>query len=149
MTSSRPYLLQAIYDWLYDNELTPYLLVDAEYDDVVVPTEYIQDGKIILNIAYTAVQTLDISTDAITFSARFSGKPMQIYIPMQAALALYAMENGKGMVFPEEQLDDEHGVTDNNQQGPSLAAVTTNQSTKGEGSNKTKSKKVPFLKVVK
>ncbi|MFK5986633.1 MAG: ClpXP protease specificity-enhancing factor [Pseudomonadota bacterium] len=153
MTSSRPYLLQAIYDWLNDNQLTPYLLVDAEYQDVVVPTEYIQDGKIILNIGYTAVQTLDIQQECITFSARFSGKPMQIYIPMQAALALYAMENGKGMVFPEEQLGENGAQPEIGKAAPSLASVSTSStSSTKKNPEKKKSDKAArpsFLKVVK
>ncbi len=146
MTSSRPYLLQAIHDWLTDNKLTPYLLVDAEYEDVYVPVEYIQDGKIILNISYTAVQMLDIQSDCITFHARFSGKPMDIYIPMDAALALYAMENGKGMVFPEEAYDEEGSTSP-----PTLASVPTSLPQKESNKKKPKKKstKAPFLKVVK
>jgi stringent starvation protein B len=146
MTSSRPYLLQAIHDWLTDNKLTPYLLVDAEYEDVYVPVEYIQDGKIILNISYTAVQMLDIQSDCITFHARFSGKPMDLYIPMDAALALYAMENGKGMVFPEEAYEDDVAGSP-----PTLSSVPTNTSKKVNDKIKPKKKstKPPFLKVIK
>jgi stringent starvation protein B len=148
MTSSRPYLLQAIHDWLTDNKLTPYLLVDAEYEDVYVPVEYIQDGKIILNISYSAVQMLDIQSDCITFHARFSGKPMDIYIPMDAALALYAMENGKGMVFPEEAYEDAAVVA-----APALSSVPSSNPQKdgddAKPKKKKKSTKAPFLKVVK
>ncbi len=149
MNSSRPYLLKAIYDWLNDNQLTPYLLVDAEYDDVIVPTEYIQDGKIILNISYSAIEMLDIQQESITFSARFSGKPMQIYVPMQAALALYAMENGKGMVFPEEDLTEQ--ADQESEVKPSLASVSAVASS-NKDTDKKKSAKVArpsFLKVVK
>ncbi|MFK5894322.1 MAG: ClpXP protease specificity-enhancing factor [Pseudomonadota bacterium] len=149
MNSSRPYLIKAIYDWLTDNQLTPYLLVDAEYADVVVPTEYIQDGKIILNIGYSAVEMLDIQQDSVTFSARFSGKPMQIYVPMQAALALYAMENGKGMVFPDEEKED--GSQQEKELKPSLASVSTpSNTTKDVAKKKTdKVARPSFLKVVK
>jgi stringent starvation protein B len=151
MTSSRSYLLRAIYDWLNDNQLTPYLLVDAEYDDVVVPTEYIQDGKIILNISYSAVEVLDIQLDCLTFSARFSGKPMEIYVPMQAALALYAMENGKGMVFPDEPIEDE-SQQEETEDKPTLTSVTADTSKTNKSTDKKKAEKgarPSFLKVIK
>lgn len=103
MTPSRPYLLRGIYEWLIDNNQTPYLLVDAEAEGVVVPREHIQDGKIILNISPSATGQLDMSNESISFNARFAGKPMQIYVPVMAALALYSKENGRGMMFPDEQ----------------------------------------------
>ncbi len=147
MTSSRPYLLKAIYNWLIDNQLTPYLLVDAEYQDVVVPDKYIQDGKIILNIAYPAIEMLDIKMDSISFSARFSGKSMHIYIPMQAVLALYAMENGKGMVFPEEQ-EIEEQAHQQTEVKHSMATSTTNDKDASRGKTD-KVSRPSFLKVVK
>jgi len=141
MTSSRPYLLRAIYDWLADNELTAYLLVNAEADNVMVPTEHVQEGKIILNISPSAVQDLHLENDSVSFSARFSGKAMQVYIPMQAVMALYSMENGKGMMFPEEE-DSEASESDENLgQNPELEE-SENQPAKDK-------KKAPFLKVVK
>jgi len=148
MTSSRSYLLRAIYDWLNDNQLTPYLLVDAEFDDVIVPTEYIQDGKIILNIGYSAVETLDIQLDCITFSARFSGKPMEIFVPMQAALALYAMENGKGMVFPDEPIEEQEMLQEGEDK-PSLTSVPNNVSSTDKKIEKKKTERPSFLKVIK
>lgn len=105
MTSSRPYLLRAIYEWIVDNSLTPYLLVNATVENVIVPTEYVSNGKIILNIAPAAVQDLEIINDEIHFNARFSGNAMYVSVPMPAAMAIYAKENGRGMVFTEE---DEH-----------------------------------------
>ncbi|WP_455205743.1 ClpXP protease specificity-enhancing factor [Kaarinaea lacus] len=102
MTSSRPYLLRAIYQWIADNSLTPYILVDATSEEVKVPTEHINNGKIILNISPTAVMELDMGDDAVSFNARFSGKPMYVHAPVKAVLAIYAKENGRGMVFTEE-----------------------------------------------
>lgn len=102
MTSSRPYLLRAIYEWIVDNSLTPYLLVNAEVDGVVVPEQYIEDGKIILNVNPTAVQALELANAGVSFSARFSGASMDLYIPIHAVLAIYARENGRGMVFNDE-----------------------------------------------
>jgi stringent starvation protein B len=106
MTPSRPYLLRGIYDWLIDNEQTPYLLVDAQASDVVVPIEHVQDGKIILNISMTATRDLRLDNTGVGFNARFGGKPMQVNVPIAAALALYSKENGRGMMFPEETDDD-------------------------------------------
>jgi len=110
MNSSRPYLMRAIYDWIVDNKLTPYLLVNAGERDVQVPVEHINDGKIILNVDPNAVQDLDMSGAEIRFSARFSGKPTQVCVPISAALAIYARENGRGMVFN----DDDETPTDPN-----------------------------------
>lgn len=102
MTSSRPYLVRAIYQWITDNGLTPHLLVDATADDVQVPTEHIQNGKIILNIAPMAISALVLGDADITFSARFSGKPRNLHVPIEAVLAVYAKENGQGMMFSED-----------------------------------------------
>lgn len=102
MTSSRPYLVRAMYQWIIDNGMTPHLLVDVSLDGVQVPTEHVQNGKIILNIAPMAISSLILGEDEITFSARFSGNPMEIYIPVEAVLAVYAKENGQGMMFSED-----------------------------------------------
>lgn len=102
MIPSRPYLLRAIHEWLIDCQMTPHLLVDAEQEDVVVPTQFVQDGRIVLNINYSAVQNLVLDNDAVLFNARFSGKPFNVYIPMGAVLGIYAKENGQGTMFKEE-----------------------------------------------
>lgn len=102
MTSSRPYLVRAMYQWIADNGMTPHLLVDVAVDGVLVPTEHVQNGKIILNIAPMAVSSLVLGDDEITFSARFSGQSMGIVIPVEAVLAVYAKENGQGMMFSED-----------------------------------------------
>ena len=102
MTSSRPYLVRAIYQWITDNGMTPHLLVDVAVDGVQVPAEHIQNGKIILNIAPMAISGLVLGDTEITFSARFSGKPQGLYVPIEAVLAVYAKENGQGMMFSED-----------------------------------------------
>jgi stringent starvation protein B len=99
MTSSRPYLMRAIYEWIVDNSLTPYLLVNASEPDVQVPAEHVNNGKIILNVDPNAVQNLEMSGNQVSFNARFGGKPTQVRLPVSAALAIYARENGRGMVF--------------------------------------------------
>jgi len=102
MTSSRPYLLRAIYEWIVDNDLTPYLLVNAEQEGVEVPVQYVEKGKIVLNVSPRAVQALDLANERISFSARFAGRPMEVSVPVSAALAIYAKENGQGMIFTDE-----------------------------------------------
>jgi stringent starvation protein B len=101
MTSSRPYLVRAIYQWITDNGMTPHLLVDAETDGVMVPVEHVQSGKIILNIAPMAISGLVLGDTEITFNARFSGKSQGLFVPIDAVLAIYAKENGQGMMFSE------------------------------------------------
>lgn len=102
MTSNKPYLIRAIYDWIVDNELTPYILVSAEYPMVQVPQEHVHNGKIVLNISPLASRGLHLENDRIVFSARFSGMTVQIFVPPGAVLAIYAKENGRGMEFGEE-----------------------------------------------
>lgn len=102
----RPYLLRALYEWLLDSELTPYLLVSAEGEGLSVPQEYIADGRIVLNISPNAVRNLDIGPDAVSFDGRFAGKSFAVYLPLFAVTAIYAKETGEGMLFEEErQLD--------------------------------------------
>ena len=117
LTPTRPYLARAIYEWICDNNLTPYLLVDATKPYTDVPTQFIQDGQIGLNIVPHAVHKLNMSNDAVTFSARFGGVSRDIYVPFNAVLGLYAKENGQGLFFdPEEYSNaqsDENPVESN------------------------------------
>ena len=107
MTSSRPYLIRAIYEWLSDNQLTPHFAVDATQPRVDVPKEHIKDGQIVLNVSKEAVRDLHIDNTAVTFSARFSGKVCHLYVPVLAVLAVYAAENGRGMVFSDDEPSDD------------------------------------------
>ena len=102
MTSNRPYLLRALYEWITDNGLTPHVLVDAEIEGVDVPEHVIQKGKVVLNIATGATENLLLDNETICFKARFSGKPYLINVPMEAVIAIYARENGQGMMFAQE-----------------------------------------------
>lgn len=106
MTSVRPYLIRAFFQWILDNTLTPYILVNAEMPNAHVPKEHVKNGQIIFNITPGLVDKLDISTDCLQFSARFSGVKRDIYIPISAVLAIYAKENGRGMVFDQEEEAD-------------------------------------------
>ena len=106
MNSSRPYFLRALYEWIVDNALTPHLMVDAIQPGVSVPQQYVKDGKIVLNIAPDAVQNISMTNDWVNFDARFSGVVHRIRLPMMAISAIYAVENGRGMVFEQEELGD-------------------------------------------
>lgn len=107
MTSSRPYLVRALYQWIVDNGLTPYLMVDAQDESVQVPRQFVEGGRIVLNIAPMAVSALTLGNEEITFSARFSGQAMSVVIPIKRVLAIYTKENGQGMMFGEEHGDEE------------------------------------------
>ena len=125
MTSLKPYLIRSIYDWIIDNDLTPHLLVDAENKHAILPRQFIEDGKIVLNIRPQAVQGLTLGNDEIQFKAKFSGKPMHIVAPIAAVMAIYAKENGKGMIFDQE--DEESDKTpppeNNPPQRPTLRVI--------------------------
>ena len=102
MNSSRPHIVRALYDWIIENDCTPYILVNAFADDVEVPQEHVKDGQIILNISPSAVQSLFIRSQAIDFDGRFAGIPKRVYVPISAVMGIYAKENGQGMIFDPE-----------------------------------------------
>jgi stringent starvation protein B len=99
----RPYLLRAMHEWMTDNRLTPHIVVDATAAGVQVPQQYVADGKIILNIGYSATQDLDLGGDTLTFKARFGGVGHELFIPVAAVFGIYAQETGQGMIFTEEE----------------------------------------------
>jgi stringent starvation protein B len=105
LTSNKPYLLRAIYEWIVDNNTTPHVVIFADNPQVIVPQQFVEEGRIILNISPTAAKDLLIDNDGISFSARFGGKPYNVYSPMEAVLALYASENSQGMSFELDEFD--------------------------------------------
>ena len=105
MTSNRPYLVRAIYEWIADNGLTPYLLVDAAVEGVSVPPQAVKDGRVVLNIAGRAVAQLELGNDEVRFMARFSGVSQSVRVPVAAILAIYAQETGQGMMLPQGEED--------------------------------------------
>lgn len=107
MTSTRPYLIRAFYDWIVDNGCTPHIVVNTSITGVEVPVEYIENEQIVLNIATSAVQGLALGDKAIEFRARFGGQVRRIWAPVTSVLAIYARENGRGMVFAEEEESEE------------------------------------------
>ena len=144
MTTTRPYLIRAFYEWIADNHCTPYIAVDATMPHTQVPKEYTDDGKIILNVSMAAVRNLELHNDYIAFSAQFGGRGRDIYVPIQAVIAIYAKENGKGMVFTEEEIEDE----DDGGQGGDLppSHMDINQSNRGKHPTK---KGKPNLTLIK
>lgn len=107
MTSTRPYLIRALYEWIEDNGMTPHILVNTEAPGVTVPKQHVREGQIVLNINPAAVRDLRLGNDWIEFNARFGGVARSVQIPIQAVLAIYARENGQGMAFGEEMASDE------------------------------------------
>jgi len=103
MSTTRPYLVRAFYEWIVDNGCTPHIVVNSNAIGVEVPQEYANEGQIVLNISLRAVQTLSLGNNAIEFQARFGGRVRRIYAPISSILAIYAKENGRGMVFAEEE----------------------------------------------
>ena len=142
MTSTRPYLIRAIYDWIVDNQQTPHLLVDAGSDQVKVPQQYVEDGMIALNVSLNAVRDLDIGTEFVNFSARFSGKSYDISVPVDAVQAIYARENGRGILLGESGEDAGH---------IECAAETNAESAskQSRGDKKGPRRRAPHLTVVK
>jgi stringent starvation protein B len=108
MTSNRPYLIRALFEWILDNDMTPHLLVDAMHPEADVPRKFAEEGRIVLNIAPTAVRHLVIANDMISFSARFGGVSSEVGLPPAAVLGIYARENGHGMIFPQEEDEPEN-----------------------------------------
>ena len=141
----RPYLLRAYYDWLVDNSFTPYLVVDATYLGVNVPVEYVKDGQIVLNLSANATGNLQLTNDFIQFNARFKGVSRELYIPMGAALAIYARENGDGVMFEPEEVYDELNSEPDTEQPTGFHEVVDSPRKREE---KKKTKSVSHLRIV-
>ena len=105
MTPNRPYLIRAIWQWITDNGMTPYILVDAGVEQVKVPRQFVEDGRIVLNISAGAGLDLNMENEFVSFNARFSGAAMDVFVPVSSVLGIYARENGQGMLFPENEAE--------------------------------------------
>lgn len=140
MSSSRPYIVRALYDWIIENDCTPYILVNAFGDDVEVPQEHVKDGQIILNISPSAVQNLFIRSEAIDFDGRFAGIPKRVYVPIAAVMGIYAKENGQGMIFDADA---------NLPKPPSPTGTDDSPATKKADPTPSNKGKKPALRVVK
>ena len=102
MSDVVPYLIRAYCDWIEDSNFTPHILVDCEKNGVVVPKDFIKEGKIVLNISSSATEGRIITNNSVSFKARFSGKSQKIIIPCKAVLSIYAQESGEGMFFDDK-----------------------------------------------
>lgn len=123
MTSSRPYLVRALYEWIVDNECTPHLLVNTDYPGVQVPDGFASDGQIVLNVAPGAVRHLQMDNQSIRFEGRFGGVPHSLHVPSAAVMAIYARENGQGMVFEVEPTPpDDNSPADDSSSAPQRPA---------------------------
>jgi stringent starvation protein B len=107
MTSNQPYLVKAFFDWIIDNNLTPYMVIDATVPGTEVPQQFVKDGQIVLNVSPAACVNFHMDLDWISFQARFGGQPMTVQLPLKAVSAIYAKENGAGTVFTNETIGDE------------------------------------------
>ena len=125
MTARRPYLFRAFYDWIVDNELTPYIVVDASVFGVLVPQEFVKDNQIVLNLAPHSVAQYMATNEKIEFNARFSGVSQHIVVPMSAVEAIYARENDAGIVFEDEPEYKQQRET-NIQQSDNVEKKSTN-----------------------
>ena len=139
MHSNRPYLLKAFFDWIVDNQCTPYVIVDANYIGVEVPQEFVNDGQIVLNIAPRAVTNFEMNNEAVYFSTRFGGMPVDLYLPLFSITRIYAQENGKGMMFEPDETEEPP---------PPLKSSKSNQQSNIDD-QKASAKPKPALRVVK
>jgi stringent starvation protein B len=131
--SRRPYLLRAMHEWISDSNQTPHIVVDASIEGVEVPRQYVQGGKIILNVSSNATSMLSLGNDLVRFRARFGAATYDVSVPIVAVLGIYARETGQGMIFSEADTPPQPPVP------PSEPAPTTNEG------KRTK----PTLKVIK
>jgi stringent starvation protein B len=98
-SSTRPYLIRALHDWCTDNGFTPYVAVFVD-SHVQVPSEYVKNNEIVLNVGFEATSSLKLGNETIEFKARFGGTSREIIVPIDHVIAIYARENGQGMAFP-------------------------------------------------
>ncbi len=159
-SSNKPYLIRALYEWIMDNQGTPHLIANADFSGVQVPREHVQNGEIVLNISSSAVQGLSIENDEVVFNARFSGVARVIRLPMPSVLAIIARENGQGMAFPPEEMEEldvepqlASQNSDNAEEVSKLSKKTNADQTENKSGkvskNSKKSGKGSHLKVIK
>lgn len=144
MSSSRPYLIRAFHNWIIDNNATPYVVVDASQPGVVVPRDFVANGQIVLNISPYAAQGLLLGDQALEFNARFGGVPMRVNVPVAAVMAIYARENGQGMVFGSEP-----GQPPDPESNPSDQREPSEKAPDGSGKQHAGKDGKPNLKVIK
>jgi stringent starvation protein B len=163
MSPNQPYLLRAFFDWIIDNGHTPYMVVDVNYPNVQVPTQFVSDGQIVLNVSPNACVNFNMSLEWVEFQSRFSGQAMTVSFPCSAVGAIYAKENGAGTVFtvpvaPETQEQSPASLKTGKAKQANLKAAPkavpsssdgdANQTKKSDDKKESPNKK-PGLRVVK
>lgn len=146
MTSSRPHIVRALYEWILENECTPYILVNAMADHVEVPQQFVKNGQIVLNVSPMAVVDLLLTNEVMQFNGRFGGVPMDVYVPMSAVMGIYARENGQGMIFDLDEREPEPPFP-NDPDGVGLDKSSPEKKSKEQAKAPAKNK--PGLRVVK
>lgn len=160
MNSYKPYLIRALHEWITDNGMTPHLLVDATVEGVIVPATAINEGRVVLNVAYRAVMGFRVDDEYVSFSARFNGVSQEVWVPIKAVMAIYARENGQGMAIPDDPYDatldaelseGEAAIEEvvKAESKPSLASVPSTDETTPPDDTPTPPKKGGHLRVVK
>lgn len=133
MTSNKPYLIRAIYEWICDNDCTPYLYVNTACEELILPESLAEESPLLLNISPAASVNLIIDNDTITFTARFSGQVFDIYLPLYSIVAIAAKETGQGLSFPDELPEKSQPKIDNKE---STAKIKLESPKKPKTSNK-------------
>jgi len=149
MTSNKPYIVRAFYQWLSDNHLTPYISVDVSVAGVMVPMAYVSAGQIVLNVSVTAVGSIALGDEAIELSARFGGKLEHIVVPYGAIAAIYAKENGVGTSLPIEHPVEQPSLKEKPPKAKTLSSVTSSIESDAVSADKVKTKSKASLKVIK
>jgi len=103
VTSKRPYLIRAMHEWMTDNALTPYVVVAADAEGLLVPEQYASDDKIVLNVSYAATRNFTLANDRMSFEARFGGVAQRVDVPLSAVIGIYAKESGQSMIFSDDE----------------------------------------------
>lgn len=154
MTPNQPYLLRAFYDWILNNGLTPYMVVDINFPQVQVPMQFVTDGQIVLNVSPSACVNFSMDLEWVEFQARFSGQPMIVSFPCKAVGAIYAKENGAGSVFTVPEMSELEISETKPSKQPAKTHLTsapalTNNPNNPNNKPPTKPSKKPGLRVVK
>lgn len=145
MTSNQPYLLKAFYEWIVDNALTPYMVVIADYPGTEIPTQFVNNNQIVLNVSPNACVNFSFDLEYVSFNARFSGQPMQVHFPCSAVAAIYAKENGAGTAFEVPEYVKEGFSSDDDTQSQS-SRTSNKKNVASDGSNP---QKKPNLRIIK
>jgi stringent starvation protein B len=149
MTSNKPYIIKAFYDWISDNQLTPYIAIDVNVYGVLVPMAYVTDGQIVLNIAMSAVGSISMGDEMIELSARFGGKLEQMVVPYGAISAIYAKENGAGTSLAIEHPPEQTSLTPAPKPSGLSSVAKVDEKTTASATDKPAKKSKASLKVIK